>query len=577
MREIEAHTARQSYFGQYAHAAQENGGVWQAQEAEQAQNGQVLKSTYTQEQARAAESRYEAITCGIGAEQAELERRLKEAERRYTKAGGELLRCSEKYGILKEEWQSVGYDRNEERHQETLLEEQEQNIRKKDAAIHDAQIRHALLLQKREHQYAELKKRCGQEEPIAAADIRTIDFSDAMRTLLYQKKEAEQEAARMEKMLQSYESSLAALAEYEDFVCTGEVNWELDFSAMTGAELVKQKGILVRDYHAGLERRRSARAQLERAVNRMLRQEAFAEDFYQKPLESVLQLAGDAQKAIWQLDTTLSSYQSLMEKLMVDISLVEKENARIVELIGDYLKDVHANLGKIDHNSTITVRSRPIKMLRVELPDWAKNESFYELRLKDYMDGVTARGIALLEENQNLQEYLGTKVTTKGLYDAVVGIGNVQIKLYKIEAQREYPITWADVAKNSGGEGFLSAFVILSALLYYMRRDETDLFADRNEGKVLLMDNPFAQTNAAHLLTPMMDMADKTNTQLICLSGLGGEAIYNCFDNIYVLTLIAAGLRSDLQYLKAEHTRGSGTEEILPAQIEVLSQQELIF
>lgn len=33
------------------------------------------------------------------------------------------------------------------------------------------------------------------------------------------------------------------------------------------------------------------------------------------------------------------------------------------------------------------------------------------------------------------------------------------------EAQREYPITWADVAKNSGVEGFLSAFVILLPLI----------------------------------------------------------------------------------------------------------------
>ena len=239
-------------------------------------------------------------------------------------------------------------------------------------------------------------------------------------------------------------------------------------------------------------------------------------------------------------------------------------------LIGDYLKEAHANLNKIDHNSTIMIKNRPVKMLRVELPGWEENENFYGLRLKDYMDGITAKGIALLEENKNLQEYLGTKVTTKGLFDAVVGIGNVQIKLYKIEAQREYPITWADVAKNSGGEGFLSAFVVLSALLYYMRRDETDLFADRNEGKVLLMDNPFAQTNAAHLLTPLINMADKMNTQLICLSGLGGEAIYNCFDNIYVLSLVAASLRNDMQYLKAGHVRGSGQEEILPAQIEVV-------
>ena len=278
-----------------------------------------------------------------------------------------------------------------------------------------------------------------------------------------------------------------------------------------------------------------------------------------------------------QLETTVASFNSLMEKLQVDISLVEKEKAKIVELVGDYLKEVHDDLNKIDRNSTITVRERPVKMLKMELPDWTENESLYQLRLQDYIDDVTTRGIALLEKNQNLQEFLGTRLTTRGLYDSVVGIGNVQIRLYKIEAQREYPITWADVAKNSGGEGFLSAFVILSALLYYMRKDDSDIFADRNEGKVLLMDNPFAQTNASHLLKPLTDMAKKSNTQLICLSGLGGESIYNRFDNIYVLTLISANLRNDMQYLKAEHMRGSEEETVLASRIEVMEQQEFVF
>ena len=119
--------------------------------------------------------------------------------------------------------------------------------------------------------------------------------------------------------------------------------------------------------------------------------------------------------------------------------------------------------------------------------------------------------------------------------------------------------------------------MILSSLLYYMRKDETDLFADRNEGKVLLMDNPFAQTNAAHLLKPLMEVAKKTNTQLICLTGLGGESIYSRFDNIYVLNLIAASLRSGTQYLRAEHLRGGEPETMVVSQIQVAEQQELIF
>ena len=110
-----------------------------------------------------------------------------------------------------------------------------------------------------------------------------------------------------------------------------------------------------------------------------------------------------------------------------------------------------------------------------------------------------------------------------------------------------------------------------------MRRDASDLFADNNEGKVLLMDNPFAQTNASHLLKPLMDVAKKSNTQLICLSGLGGESIYNRFDNIYILNLIAASLRNGMHYLKAEHMRGTEPDTMLVSQIEVLGQQELLF
>lgn len=186
-------------------------------------------------------------------------------------------------------------------------------------------------------------------------------------------------------------------------------------------------------------------------------------------------------------------------------------------------------------------------------------------------------GVELFEKNENAQEFFGSGITTRNLYDQVVGIGNVQIHLYKIEAQREYPITWKEVSRNSGGEGFLSAFVILSSLLYYMRRDDTDIFADKNEGKVLIMDNPFAQTNASHLLIPLMDMAKKSNTQLICLTGLGGESIYNRFDNIYVLNLIAASLRGGAQYLKAEHKRGKEPDELVTARIEVGDQMELLF
>lgn len=54
------------------------------------------------------------------------------------------------------------------------------------------------------------------------------------------------------------------------------------------------------------------------------------------------------------------------------------------------------------------------------------------------IDEITRRG--LFERNENIQEYSGTQITTKNLYDVVVRISNVQIKLYKIVEQREYQL-----------------------------------------------------------------------------------------------------------------------------------------
>lgn len=347
----------------------------------------------------------------------------------------------------------------------------------------------------------------------------------------------------------------------------------LNYSVKDYAEILLENLDTISDTKEKFQKYR----ELLRTLNKIVRMESFQDDFYRKPLEQMLELSDDAVRVLTQLKTTVQSYDSLMEKLAVDISVVEREKERITELLEDYVREIHSNLGKIDHNSTITIRERNIKMLKIQLPDWEENAGLYRLRLEDFIDKITMEGVELFEKNENAQEFFGSGITTRNLYDQVVGIGNVQIHLYKIEAQREYPITWKEVSRNSGGEGFLSAFVILSSLLYYMRRDDTDIFADKNEGKVLIMDNPFAQTNASHLLIPLMDMAKKSNTQLICLTGLGGESIYNRFDNIYVLNLIAASLRGGAQYLKAEHKRGKEPDELVTARIEVGDQMELLF
>lgn len=523
------------------------------------------------------EARYKAVTSAMSQEIHELEEQERKAAKHYEDLVEELEHLKGKYRLRDGEWLETRYSRKEESRQEVLLEDKRLKIENKKMLWNEADKKIAVIVQQAAERREKMHIECGQEKLLPKEEIKNRDFDARKNQLYFQEKEAQKNAEKLKMRLQSYEENLTALSEYKDLQLQEPVIWEQSFEEMNSQELRNFKGILIRDYNQKGKEKQEAREQLRQVLNQIVRMDLFGEDYYRGPLESMLELSYDADLVLLQLNTTVQSYDSLMEKLEVDLSVLEKEKERIMELLEDYIREVHQNLGKIDRNSTITIRERPVKMLKLKLPEWEENESLYRIHLKDFIEEITKKGIRIFEQNENAQEYFGTQITTRNLYDTVVGIGNVQIHLYKIEEQREYAITWAQVAKNSGGEGFLSAFVILSSLLYYMRKDDSDIFAERNEGKVLLMDNPFAQTNASHLLKPLMDMARKTNTQLICLTGLGGESIYNRFDNIYVLNLIAASLREGMQYLKADHLRGDEPETIEASRIQVIEQQELLF
>ena len=524
-------------------------------------NNSGVKIIPSEEEVLKLEARYEAVTADISQELKELELEEEKALTRYHKSFGELRELCQKYNLKNSEWQNIIYDKREQLYQEAELEDYDKKIERKANLLNEEDKKIGILNSQLEGILKQIVSECGKGNPLEEEKISQKDLESAKNQTKYQLSELERKIA---------------FSEYNNFSADEEIHFEQDFKKMSEKELRDFKGMLIRDYNDIIRCVQKCRETLAQTLNKIARQEAFQDASYKTPLENMLKVCDNAAKVLRQLNITLESYDSLMKQLEVDISLVETEKKNVTELLEDYVQNIHKNLEKIGRNSTIKIREKSIKMLKVILPVWEDNEKLYSLRLSDLVDEITEEGIRLFENNENAQEYIGRKVTSKNLYDTVVGTGNVQIQLYKIEEQREQQISWNQVAKNSGGEGFLSAFVILSSLLDYMRKDDSDIFMDKNEGKVLLMDNPFAQTNAEHLLKPLMNLADKTNTQLICLTGLGGESIYNRFDNIYVLNLIEAHLRNGIQYLRPEHKKGEEVkvETILPTHIEV---EEMLF
>ena len=523
-------------------------------------------------------ARYSAITENVSREEKELEAAQKRAADTLAKAEKSLSHLAGKHKMYPEEWQGIHYSMAELDHAEETIDNLNKESTANTGAKHQLEIDQAKATKSIDHILESMQRECGVQTPVPREEIHSIDYAGQKNILINEKKQHEKEAKRLQDRSVVLRSNLTTLAEYQDIAVAGAVRFKQDFSRFSEEDFRAFTGSLQRDDRSLEKDVSEQRNRLEKIIQQIMRMDDFKDDYYRKPLETFSSLTADSDQVLKQLEVVLQSYRDLLEKLMVDIAFIEKERIHVIAALKEYTSELHAQMGKIDRNSSILVRGKPLKMLKITLPSWEENDNIYHRRLEDFVDDITNKGIVLLEKGENTHDLVGKRLTTKELYDSVVGISNVRIQLYKIEAQRELPISWSEVAKNSGGEGFLSAFIVLSSLLYYMRRDETDIFADRNEGKVLLMDNPFAQTNASHLLKPMMETAKKNNTQLICLTGLSGESIYNRFDNIYVLNLVEAAL-SNIQYLRGKHLTGKEPEIVSFARIEVTDyeQMEMLF
>lgn len=394
------------------------------------------------------EARYEAVTADISQELKELELEEEKALTRYHKSFGELRELCQKYNLKNSEWQNIIYDKREQLYQEAELEDYDKKIERKANLLNEEDKKIGILNSQLEGILKQIVSECGKGNPLEEEKISQKDLESAKNQTKYQLSELERKIAFSEKAIQKYRENLTALSEYNNFSADEEIHFEQDFKKMSEKELRDFKGMLIRDYNDIIRCVQKCRETLAQTLNKIARQEAFQDASYKTPLENMLKVCDDAAKVLRQLNITLESYDSLMKQLEVDISLVETEKKNVTELLEDYVQNIHKNLEKIGRNSTIKIREKSIKMLKVILPVWEDNEKLYSLRLSDFVDEITEEGIRLFENNENAQEYIGRKVTSKNLYDTVVGTGNVQIQLYKIEEQREQQISWNQVAKT---------------------------------------------------------------------------------------------------------------------------------
>ncbi|SHH72499.1 Chromosome segregation ATPase [Clostridium collagenovorans DSM 3089] len=503
-------------------------------------------------------ARYKALNSTLHENIKEIDEKIKELNKRYSDKTGELKYYSEKLNLIDEDYICIKYTTEKMKEVDNLIENQNKLLYKNNSDVIKCTGKLNKIEAEIDQVYKELKKECKREAPKSREDIVEKDYEQEYSRIEIDIKDIRKEKDINSNIIKKIGEAISTLKEYSDFTIKEEVSINLDIKTLSD-----DIGIKRRDLRNLADKERSELNTLENEITRkLLNNKVFMDNqHFKDPVETIFKLASIPRQLLEQLKVFKDAFKKQMDKLAQDINLIKKEEEKILENILEYIKEVNENLGNIDNNSSIYIKNRSFKMLNIIVPKWDENQEIYKMKLKEYIHQLREQAMMQLRKNESIEDLISSRISNYNLFNEVVSVSSVNIKLYKIEEDRQRQISWNEVATNSGGEGFLSAFVILSSLLSYIRKDSNDIFNRMESGKVLVMDNPFAQTSSEHLLKPLMEIAKKSNTQLICFTALGDDAIYNRFENIYVLNTRQSILGHGIKYMTSKHVKGKEEEE----------------
>src|SRR5699024_3078801 len=94
---------------------------------------------------------------------------------------------------------------------------------------------------------------------------------------------------------------------------------------------------------------------------------------------------------------------------------------------------------------------------------------------------------------------------------------------------KEYA-NWDSIEADwSGGERQIARISMFISFLNHLRKAR---FAKEMSWKFLIFDNPFDKMQSEHVVRPMVELAKRTKTQLLCFTGVNDNVIQKEFDTI---------------------------------------------
>ncbi|HEY9060655.1 MAG TPA: hypothetical protein VIO64_09170 [Pseudobacteroides sp.] len=447
----------------------------------------------------------------------------------YREQKKDKLHKIKEYGIAEESYMGMEFSRDEYSRIQEEIASVLSKIEELSLEKNQLQFKIAELNSDLKYMMKNIHQRCGYDKPKNPDEIRKLDYDGEKKALRENIKIMEKELALIKASLGSVERLRYSLEEYAGFASK-----VTDIIPIEGKLEENVKGLVkeFKDIEAAIYDHKNMLVGLYNDIELEFSGKA---DVFKNLFGSIL----DGNKR-YQPQLALNAfnrvYMQIDRKLMqhsIDLKKIDSMENCIIDNTLSYLLNVYDEMNSIDRNSTIELDGKRVKMLIINLPE---KDTLETISLKEYIKNTIRNCVSLYKQGKPMDGLLTNEIATYDLFDRLVGIKKIEIILMKIEPNKLKKKTWKQVIEeNSGGEKFVSAFVVFISLLTYMRGN--NIMGASTDSKVLIMDNPFGPITSEHLLKPLFEISRKYNTQLICLTDLKEHSIFDRFNLIYSLNI----------------------------------------
>lgn len=469
----------------------------------------------------------------------------------------DISRVERKYGLSEDDYKDVVYNEELLDNYDELIYSKESDKEDIEDKINDLDREKVVYESKYEDILDELAE-LGYNTPMDYYSITVRDFEDKIDELEAELKELQDNNIESLRLYESFSACINKLKKYiknvdfsnnEDVAIIKEVK-----ELKVAMDSVDEKLLSLSDVKDVLNKE-------ENKIRFKLNESARKYPEIGEQMKNIL-LDDDILSVQEKLYIFKDSLTDLLGYLELTTKNIHDEEMFVINEAIEYACSIYSEIIQIDKQSKILINGKNKQMLQIKLPlEEELNKENVEYFMRNMINDIVEN-----HEMIDMDKILSNQIKSVNLFEKIInGFNSVKIYIYKIEKTSLIRKEWNQINReNSGGEQFVSVFILFISLLSYMRNDDEN----SNTGKVLIMDNPFAKTNAEHLLVPMFDIAKKFNTQLICFSGIGGSSVYNRFDVIYASKIIKDKYRESEILEFTSNEQEAETVEMLGISIE---------